>query len=108
MIKIYIIVNEEVENKNSKDNKGPSEFIFKCTLCNYSTNNPVNEDLHKKAHSSDGSDKQFKCTLCNYSSNLKFVVMRHMNRDHQYTAPKNTQENRNIEPRPESYLQVIR
>jgi hypothetical protein len=39
-----IIVNEEVEKKNSKDNKGPSEFIFKCTLCNYSTNNPTNEE----------------------------------------------------------------
>ena len=91
-----------MKNKNN----GSSESTFKCTLCNYSTDNPANVELHKKAHSSDGSDKQFKCTLCNYSSNLKFVVIRHMNRDHKYTAPS-VQENSNIQSRSESYLQVI-
>ncbi len=103
MILCYI-VNEEVKKKSN----GYSEFeLFKCTLCNYSTDNQINVDLHKKAHSSAGSDKRFKCTLCNYSSNLKFVVIRHMNRDHQYNAPSSQENSNTIQSRPESYLQVI-
>ncbi len=64
--------------------------------------------MHEKAHNQDG-DKEFKCSLCNYSSNLKFVVIRHMNRDHLNSAPS-TQENGIIESEshPENNLTVGR
>jgi len=78
--------------------------IYKCKVCNYSTDHPANVELHEKAHNNNdnqGNGTYFKCTLCNYSSHLRFVVIRHMNRDHQYPTPSScTQENL------KSYLQV--
>ena len=77
------------------DDAPSSTFNYKCTLCNYSTDHSANVELHEKAHNQE-EDTDFQCTLCNYSSNLKFVVIRHMNRDHQ--CPENQQH----------YLQVKR
>ena len=100
-----MIVTKEVENGES----ARSGSIYKCKVCNYFTDHPANLELHEKAHNNNqGNGHEFKCTLCNYSSNLKFVVIRHMNRDHQYPAPSSAQENLNKESRIKSYLQVTR
>jgi len=83
-------------------------FIYKCSLCNYSTHHSTNVRVHEKAHN-QGDVKEFKCTLCNYSSNLKFVVIRHMNRDHRNSASFGTQEYSSTESAsPENCVQVNR
>jgi len=101
-----MLVNENLD-KSPEESTNRDEFIYKCTLCNYFTDNPANHEVHQKAHNKENGNG-FKCTLCNYSSNLKFVVIRHMNRDHQYpNAVSNSQENHNTdEQKPKSYLKV--
>ncbi len=103
-------MNAEVEKERTdqfEESADVSRFTYKCILCNYSTDHSANVELHEKAHNQE-EDKEFQCTLCNYSSNLKFVVIRHMNRDHQSTI--SAQENRSAVSSPENqhYLQVKR
>lgn len=99
--------NSELENEEmgQPEESKRSGFAYKCRVCNYRTDNPANGELHEIAH--QGNDYEFRCTLCNYSSNLKFVVIRHMNRDHQYPTVSNyNQTNFNVESRLKTYLQA--
>ena len=102
--------NAELEDDEISRLEKSSEtgFIYKCSLCNYSTFHSANVTVHEKAHN-QGDGKEFKCTLCNYSSNLKFVVIRHMNRDHHNnSAPFETQEYSSTESAsPENCLQQV-
>ncbi len=102
-----MLVNENLVKNPEESTASRGEFIYKCTLCNYFTDNPANSEVHQKAHNQENGH-EFKCTLCNYSSNLKFVVIRHMNRDHQYpnTASSSQENNNTDERRPASYLKV--
>ena len=97
----------------SDENARTKGSIYKCKVCNYSTDHPANVELHEKAHNNNnnnqGNGTYFKCTLCNYSSHLRFVVIRHMNRDHQYpNTASSSQDNYNTDEKiPASYLKVL-
>ncbi|XP_061726178.1 zinc finger protein 14-like isoform X1 [Cydia pomonella] len=59
--------------------------LYKCDLCNYSSDNKHNFNRHETKHS---GDKPYKCVFCSYAATQKFYLKKHYETKH--TGNNNT------------------